>query len=294
MLVAQVMEDAWLGAQLDTFWSHPLNQGWMHYFQRWASTPSFRRWWPIIRPVYSQGFADFVRDRFDLQLRDTQSGRDSKGPGAKLTLINMEQPEQLTEGLAGQHWKRRYGEIPHQDKSVLLYLLELEQVPNAASVPPLQVGFLLYSAKVEDGRKIIEWATPHLFVPHSLIGAGIVARFLDALIARFCSFDGVEELQVRYDEISGPQPGRGDPARALRRFRRDAASRLERVSTINFYKSRGFLYMRPDQTGELTRLSLDLQLARAERATRTRQESSAVPIPPGGLSASRHGTTANI
>jgi len=74
MLVIQIMEDAWVGARLEQYWSHPLNEGWMNYFQRWASTPSFRRWWPILRPIYSDGFREFVKERFDLRLSEQARG----------------------------------------------------------------------------------------------------------------------------------------------------------------------------------------------------------------------------
>ena len=60
----QIMEDVWLCAELDRFWSHPLNEGWMSYFHRWASTPSFRRWWPILSPIYGLGFREFAKERF--------------------------------------------------------------------------------------------------------------------------------------------------------------------------------------------------------------------------------------
>jgi hypothetical protein len=70
MRVLQIMEDVWLAADLDHYWSHPLNQGWMNYFQRWAATPSFRRW-PILRPLQS-GFREFAKARFAVGVRDHQ------------------------------------------------------------------------------------------------------------------------------------------------------------------------------------------------------------------------------
>jgi hypothetical protein len=260
MLAAQIMEDAWLGAQLDSYWSHPLNQGWMHYFHRWASTPSFRRWWPVIRSLYSNGFADFVKDRFEIRLRDTQSGRDPAGPGAQLKLSCFESPHHVPDGLASQNWERRSGPLLLEGRSVLVYDLELEG-NSSAERPPIQVGFLVYSATQErsqfDGsmKKVARWQTPHLVVPHSLIGGGIIARFLDAVIAWFTKTLDIEEIIVR---LEWPTPDRtkesGDS-----RFARDPASRLERVNTINFYKSRGFRYMPPGPDGELRTLGLQLE-----------------------------------
>jgi hypothetical protein len=248
MLVAQQMEDAWLGAELDTYWSHPLNQGWMNYFQRWASTPSFRRWWPVLRPIYSSGFGDFVKERFDIRIRDTdRTGRqDPAGPGARLSLVipTPAMMGKVREGLAWKSWTERYGP-PEPSKGVLAYQLQLETAPE-----PIQVGFLLYSESSETagGKKTIDWKSPCLFVPHSLVGAGIQSRFLEAVIGHFRQNDAVERLRVVLEEdVADRKPGA------------DPASRQERVHTLNFYKSRGFQYDRPGADGDLRTLVKDLR-----------------------------------
>src|SRR5439155_929530 len=88
MRVLQIMEDVWLAADLDHYWSHPLNQGWMNYFQRWGSTPSFRRWWPILGPIYSPGFREFAKARFAVGVIDEEAradgGRSLSGAGLEL------------------------------------------------------------------------------------------------------------------------------------------------------------------------------------------------------------------
>ena len=48
----QLMEDVWFAAYLETHCNDPNNLGWMNTFQRWAYTPSFRLWWPILKPMY--------------------------------------------------------------------------------------------------------------------------------------------------------------------------------------------------------------------------------------------------
>jgi hypothetical protein len=53
----------------------------------------------------------------------------------------------------------------------------------------------------------VEWTTTHLFVPNSLIGAGILARFPDALIARFKA-EGVDEIRVVLEEDSAANNNR--------------------------------------------------------------------------------------
>ncbi len=267
MLAAQQMEDTWIAAELDVYWSHPLNQGWMRYFQRWASTPSFRRWWPILRSTYSKGFGDFVKDRFDIRIRDVKGCGDPDGPGAKLDLDPLTPATEagmvgIRKGLAWRSWTERYDKPDEANRRVLEYKLSLEAGPNQpqlkTAVKAIQVGFLLY--KESDGgprpRKICEWQSPHLYVPHALIGGGILGRFLDAVINHFKSDGAVGELRVIFEE---QMPGAPDAGGKLRP---DAASRFERVHTLNFYKSRGFVYQPPDRNGELRALVLDLDKLR--------------------------------
>ena len=57
--IIQLMEDAWLVCHLETHWNDPNNLGWMNAFQRWAYTPSFRLWWPILKPMYGRQIPPF-------------------------------------------------------------------------------------------------------------------------------------------------------------------------------------------------------------------------------------------
>ena len=307
IVAAQIMEDVWLAAQLETYWSHPLNQGWMAYFERWASTPSFRRWWTVARPLYNSSFADFVKERFNIRVRDVVARNEINGPGAHLTLSDTSVPlEAAKDGMAWQQWLARYEEpdltIQSQNgpsserKQVLSYTLKLKEAKIAGQVTGnkgIQVGFLLFQEEgfesSDEKAKAVRWKTTELFVPATLIGAGISARFLDALIKHF------ENLKVpnppagkdafKYQRIivqleesresraaiktqnekkttaqtGNPTGGNGEETQKARSgFRPDPASRNELVRTINFYKSRGFMYDSPTKDGQLRTLSLDL------------------------------------
>jgi hypothetical protein len=255
MLVIQVMEDAWVGAELETLWSHPLNEGWMNYFQRWASTPSFRRWWPILRPIYSPGFRDFVRDRFELRVIDPR--RDPPGPGCTLTLVDLHQGQQdgtllepLPRPLDGHAWQQRSSRSapPSTDgKRALVYQLTLE---GGATSQPIQVGFLLYTSSAD--KQVVEWHASDMFVPPALIGAGIVARFLDAIIESFRG--SASKLRVVLDQRETDATGKKTPPR------RDTASRRARVHDISFYKSRGFIYSHLTEAGDPRVLELALSV----------------------------------
>lgn len=209
MLVTQIMEDVWLGAELDLYWSHPLNDGWMNYFHRWASTPSFRRWWPVIRPIYGIGFRDFVRDRFDLTY-----AKDSL-PGARLGLLPSDGQRA---GLAWDYWRQRGLPVP-SDAKILEFRLTLDAVTPGVSFAPFPVGLLFYR---QPEPKLAVWDNEDFFVPASLNGSGISARFLTDIIKQFAGLN----LRVTF---AGNDRARTDPA-----------SRLRRLHQINFYKSRGF------------------------------------------------------
>ena len=63
----QVMENAFLGAQMNLFYAHPLNAGWMNVFQRWGNWPPLRRYWPLLRNEYSRDFVRFCEHKLALK-----------------------------------------------------------------------------------------------------------------------------------------------------------------------------------------------------------------------------------
>jgi GNAT superfamily N-acetyltransferase len=234
MVVAQLMEDTWIGAELDIYWSHPLNDGWMNYFQRWASTPSFRRWWPVLRPIYSLNFRDFVRDRFDLSYHDPHQ---PESRGARFEL----RARSTFGGLASEQWSRRQPEARTavSDRQMLEFLLSLDAVNPPRPMPPFQAGVVFYKkGETDGGRRFAEWRNQDLFVPHALIGAGIIARLLNEVLDHLQQ-DGVDEFRVVFDQA---------------RARPDPASRWNLLHEINFYKSRGFVAESPVGTGGEMRL----------------------------------------
>ena len=211
MRVAQLMEDVWLNVDLDLRWANPSNEGWMNYFQRWASVPSFRTWWPILRPLYEPRFRDFVNARFDLHLNEPARGE--HGEGGRLTLKPASSTQLPTEAPA------LLEAVGKPDAHVLIYELEL-QASQAHYLAPIAVGFLVYEAS-QDG---VEWDSSTFYVSPSLAGAGISARLLDAALTYFSK---VARVRVKLD--SGVRL-------------RSPASRRELVQQVAFYKSRGFHY----------------------------------------------------
>jgi hypothetical protein len=219
----QVMEDTWLGADLDSSWSHPLSEGWMNSFHRWASAPSFRTWWPVLAPMFAARFRDFVNERFDLALAEA----DRVGSGASLVVSPI--VEDAFAGLAARQWRQHHTTDDRRKKRLECRL----HLGGAMSMSPIQVGILLYD-EIHDplAGAVARWMMADLFVPAGLSGGGFTGRFLDGIIAYFKK----ESFAGLVADLSLPgQVGASTRAPFLA-----PARRAERVQRIAFYKSRGF------------------------------------------------------
>ena len=148
MVVIQIMEDVWVAAELDKYWSHPMSQGWMTYFQRWASTPVFRTWWPILRPMYSNGLHEFVKERFGIRIRDAREAPEGPVPpgatlelGAPATAGELQGPRRRLQPVDADRRALRHPPAAG-DRPCSFTLAGAE-----AQLHPIQVAFLLYAEK---------------------------------------------------------------------------------------------------------------------------------------------------
>ena len=125
----------------------------------------------------------------------------------------------------------------------------------------LQVGFVLVEERREGNTWIASWKAEEFFVPPAMHGVGIVSRFLDAVVRHFQSLVSRQpprwfsELRVQFGTARAGQSPAGRKPRAV-----GLAARHERVREIEFYKSRGFQYVKQEdpKSGAIT-LSLHLQ-----------------------------------
>jgi hypothetical protein len=62
----QLMENVFMALQLDDFWTHPDNRGWVMLFTRWAKCGTFRQAWCQTRSTFGIGFAYFCEHRLGL------------------------------------------------------------------------------------------------------------------------------------------------------------------------------------------------------------------------------------
>jgi hypothetical protein len=62
----QLMENVFIALQLDDFWTHPDNRGWVTLFTSWAKCGTFRQAWRQTRSTFGIGFAYFCEHRLGL------------------------------------------------------------------------------------------------------------------------------------------------------------------------------------------------------------------------------------
>ena len=225
--IIQLMEDVWFGCHFETHWNDPNNLGWMNAFQRWAYTPSFRLWWPVVKPMYGSKFRRFIEERLSLA--------DEDYPPTTAT-VNKHQTR-VPDGVARTYWKRMHARDPDHEKGKAIYSFDLKltlQRPHDKDAEyKIQAGlaFLDLSAK-----PIARWTNEEFFVPPSLWGAGLGARFLDKLL--------IELKKEKFDrcEVTVEPPKRTADDKVVVEWleRTDLASRQQRADLVAFYQRAGF------------------------------------------------------
>lgn len=159
--VIQLMEDVYVSCLMERYWSHPLNVGWVNLFGRWATTPVFRDWWPIISPMYNPRVARFIEDQFGLPSTRTT-------PSLKGTI----DVSNTRAGVAWEIWKsmhRSGNAMP--TATVWRYEMELESGHKVNTA-------LVFVEKDGVG---FSWKHEHFFVPPSFWGARIGQLFLKTI-----------------------------------------------------------------------------------------------------------------
>lgn len=208
----QMMEDVWTQCDLDTQSKHPLNVGWVNAFARWATAPSFRRWWPVLSPSFSPGFQRFLREQFyqgDAALPpEGQIARRDLGAG------------KLPPGLAANWWTTRMKVTPAVEGRVAYeYSLKLDDLES-----PIQVGLVVGEETGEPGSRLLRWTSEDFFVPPSLWGGGLGSGFIRTLLEKLDPQIHTVEVFVvsRYQE-------------------RSAMYREDRIAFVEFYRSAEFI-----------------------------------------------------
>jgi hypothetical protein len=273
------MEDVWVAADTERHHSNPVSEEWMNYFRRWAATPSFRRWWPIMASLYRLGLREFVEQHFAVTPVDLRSPRAGElpGPRAQLNLHPVDDADEFfRESFAARQYLQTRPRPVTTGRRLLAYDLELLGYDGALSGRKLVVGFALVreepqSSAAPTAAWSAVWDVDEFFVPASLHGAGFVSNLLDAVLQYYrtpgaavpCRTFG--EARVNFGPASQTANAGSLTPKPL-----NGNARRSRVSSIDFYKSRGFSYIKAEnpRTGAITlRLVFERSLPAPTAAT---------------------------
>lgn len=127
----QLMEDVYLDLDLETFYDHPDNRGWINLFRHWSWSPMFQASWTISACTYGIRFQSFCRRMLNLLLGQVTTQPVDYSQIADSTLNAYEQLQVKT----------IYQTYNQQQTDLQLYLLNLH-VPSPFSTKHQQ-QFLL-------------------------------------------------------------------------------------------------------------------------------------------------------
>jgi hypothetical protein len=257
MRVVQIMEDTWLTCQLDDWWSHPLNLGWTNYFARWATAPSFRFWWPVMSPMCTPAFRNFIEDRYPMPAgassTDVRFGSPQRGKVSELDKSDWN-------GLAATWWQTLPSIKPgwfdaktfEQGKGQTIYQHKVRLTGKPEEPVWMQVGLVGvlsdtktlvgWSSDDSDWVALVGWSSDDFFVPPSLWGAAMGWHFLDELLRKLAA---KSENTHCYVVVKAP------PEDANYRVTRDDRRRfIEQYREIGFRQVLGSLDLLNEQFSE--------------------------------------------
>lgn len=245
MQVVSLMEEAWGETRDGAYFTHHQAEGWRAYCERWAATPSFRRWWPALSAMTSPHFRRFAEDFFELGFGEQTHASLSEiarrpAQGATLTVRTFslrEFPAAGREGLAARELAvlrpQRWPELLAAGETILVleYLLTLDA--HQAARRELQVGLAFVHVAPGTERLEASWDDQDIFVPRAYVGSGVVARFLRRILDELQQRSVAQQKAGALFRVSIARPSEG---------RRDHIARTMLASRIDFYKSCGFHY----------------------------------------------------
>ena len=223
----QLMEDVWFAAYLETHWNDPNNLGWMNTFQRWAYTPSFRLWWPILKPMYGRKFRRFMEERLSLA--------DEDYPPTTATVTNR--GTTLPTGVAQTYWARMHAQDDaKKETSQTVYSFDLQltlQGQTSGNIPYQVQGGLAFIDFAKN-KSVARWTVEDFFVPPSLWGAGLGEKFLIELL-EVLKAEKVTRCEVA---VIPPEEDRDKAFEWTKRT--DVASRQQLNDLLAFYQRANF------------------------------------------------------
>ncbi len=222
MKVCQVLEDVWLGCQLDSYWNHPLNNGWLNYFHRWAATESFRTYWPSLAYLFNPRFGRFMQHHFQLESIDRPQDPDR----FRVEFCSKSRLER-------NHWPRwmftprvpRRGLGSHERDIVLFFKFQSRtRVPLAAIRMETEPGTRWGSAKV------VRWTVPGLRRAPGFRDAELTVFFFERVLkALETKLKDCQQFEVRFAATPEIE---ADDTQAKRNRDMSPARKADQVATL--------------------------------------------------------------
>ncbi len=164
--------------------SNPRYMGWLNRFGAWASSPTFRGWWPWLAPFHSQEFTRFMAEAFglgwDLSKGSVKPlhGKASGGHASTCWKVELEAR------------KARGDKVPPSGTRLYGFFL-----PMPSGRGDLHAG-LVEILETSDSGKVATWDHGRdFFVAPGLWGLGIGEEFLTKLLETLAR-DGYHQVKV--------------------------------------------------------------------------------------------------
>ncbi len=215
LTVMTLMEDTIAACDLQTHWRHPMNLGWVNLFARWATAPTFQKWWQLLKPLYGPGLRNFLEDRFEVL-------RDSPAIGSAAIAV-FDPTATPSHDFALEWWRTRHGTRNFAGRTLYQYSVS---VLDGSAAAPVRLQFALVA--IEFSGATASWTSDHFFVPLSLWGSKLAVHFLSMLLQRLKS-NGWQTCIVK---VKGPSDldnnqAKWDESQIFVNFYRQAGFRLE-------------------------------------------------------------------
>jgi len=229
--LTQMMEDAYVGLKLEETLAHPLNAGWLNLFNRVTQSVLFRCWWPVLQPLFSRAFGDFINRQ--CRLRGFSPGAATHSGPNRFMIVSpapagaaKDRHDKLFAQYQEFEWRLAAIRVPPTSGVRVTKIVEFE-ITGSWTLPVAWIEYVL-----DVSAKTCTWHINDLFVPPTLRGVGINLRVTPLIIEHLkrsnAQISDGFTIKVELDEATAAE-------RLI-----SSSSRAFRADRIRLYLSQGF------------------------------------------------------